>query len=93
MVIVVMDFGENMPGSKKLIDILDEMNLKENEVLNKMGRLLRLIESTNPSIDDPELRWVEGQIDKFNEGSDNYGRPITKNDLLQANLYWKKYSN
>ena len=93
MVIVVMDFGENMPGSKKLIDILDEMNLKENEVLNKMGRLLRLIESTNPSMDDPELRWVEGQIDKFNEGSDNYGRPITKNDLLQANLYWKKYSN
>ena len=88
-----MDFGENMPGSKKLIDILDEMNLKENEVLNKLGRLLRLIESYNPSIDDPELRWVEGQIDKFNEGSDNYGRPITKSDLLQANLYWKKYSN
>ena len=82
-----------MPGSKKLIDILDEMNLKENEVLNKMGRLLRLIESTNPSMDDPELRWVEGQIDKFNEGSDNYGRPITKSDLIQANLYWKKYSN
>jgi len=82
-----------MPGSKKLIDILDEMNMKDNEVLNKLGRLLRLMESYNPSIDDPELRWVEGQIDKFNEGSDNYGRPITKNDLLQANLYWKKYSN
>ena len=93
MLIVVMDFGENMPGSKKLIDILDEMNLKENEVLNKFGRLLRLMESYNPSMDDPELRWVEGQIDKFNEGSDNYGRPITKSDLIQANLYWKKYSN
>ena len=79
--------------SKKLIDILDEMNFKENEVLNKLGRLLRLMESYNPSIDDPELRWVEGQIDKFNEGSDNYGRPITKSDLIQANLYWKKYSN
>ena len=78
MVIVVMDYGENMPGSKKLIDILDEMNFKENEVLNKLGRLLRLIESTDPSIDDPELRWVEGQIDKFNEGSDNYGKLITK---------------
>ena len=89
----VIHFGENMPGSKRLIDILDEMNLKENEVLNKLGRLLRLIESYNPSIDDPELRWVEGQIDKFNEGSDNYGRPVTKSDLIQANLYWKKYSN
>ena len=92
MVIVVMDFGENMPGSKKLIDILDEMNLKDNEILNKMGRLLKLIESTNPSIDDPELRWVEKQIDKYNEGSNYYGDSITKTDLLQANVYWKKYN-
>ena len=82
-----------MPGSKRLIDILDEMNLKENEVLNKMGRLLRLIESTNPSMDDPDLRWVEIQIEKFDEGRDNYGKPITKKDLIQANLYWKKYNN
>ena len=35
--------------SKRLVDILDDMNLKENEVLNKLGRLLRLISSTNPS--------------------------------------------
>jgi hypothetical protein len=86
-----MGYGESMPGSKKLIDILDEMNLKENEVLNKFGKLLRLIESTNPSIDDPELRWVEHQIEKFDEGTPYYGKPITKNDLLQANLYWRKY--
>ena len=92
MLIVVMGCGENMPGSKKLIDILDEMNFKENEVLNKLGRLLRLIESTNPSIDNTELRWVEKQIDKFNEGSNYYGQPITKNDLLAANVYWKKYN-
>ena len=88
-----MKCGQNMPGSKRLVDILDDMNMKENEILNKLGRLLKLMESYNPSIDDPELRWVEGQIDKFNEGSDNYGRPITKSDLIQANLYWKKYSN
>ena len=92
MVIVVMDYGESMPCSKRLVDILDEMNLKENEVLNKFGRLLRLIESTTPSIDDPELRWVEHQIEKFDEGTSYYGKPITKNDLLQANLYWKKYT-
>ena len=79
--------------TKKLIDILDDMNFKENEVLNKLGRLLRLISSTNPSMDDPDLRWVERQIEKFDEGRDNYGKPITKNDLIQANLYWKKYNN
>ena len=79
--------------TKKLIDILDDMNLKENEVLNKLGRLLRLISSTNPSMDDPDLRWVERQIEKFDEGRDNYGKPVTKNDLLTANFYWKKYNN
>ena len=79
--------------SKRLVDILDDMNLKENEVLNKLGRLLRLISSTNPSMDDPDLRWVERQIEKFDEGRDNYGKPITKSDLIQANLYWKKYNN
>ena len=86
-----MIYGDYMP-TKKLIDVLDEMNFKENEVLNKLGRLLRLIESTNPSIDNTELRWVEKQIDKFNEGSDYYGQPITKNELLAANVYWKKYN-
>jgi hypothetical protein len=79
--------------SKRLVDILDDMNLKENEVLNKLGRLLRLISSTNPSMDDPDLRWVERQIEKFDEGRDNYGKPVTKNDLLTANFYWKKYNN
>jgi len=76
--------------SKRLVDILDDVYNKK-DILIKFGRLLQLIESTNPSIDDPELRWVEHQIDKFNEGTAHYGKPITKNDLLQANLYWRKY--
>ena len=79
--------------SKKLIDIIDEMNMKENKILDKFLELSKLMESKNPSMDDPELRWVETQIQKFDEGSDNYGNPITKNDLLTANLYWKKYNN
>ena len=79
--------------TKKLIDIIDEMNLKENKILDKFLELSKLIESKNPSMDDSELRWVETQIQKFDEGSDNYGKPITKNDLLSANFYWKKYNN
>ena len=77
--------------SKRLVDILDDVYNKK-DILIKFGRLLQLIESTNPSIDDPELRWVEHQIEKFDEGTPYYGKPITKNDLLQANLYWKKYT-
>jgi hypothetical protein len=92
MVIVVMDCGENMKGSR-LADVLDDNSLlKDNEILKKFGKLLKLIESTNPSIDNLELRWVEHQIEKFDEGSQYYGQKITKNDLLQANLYWKKYT-
>ena len=87
MVIVVMDFGENMPGSKKLIDILDEMNLKENEVMNKFLRLSKLIESTNPSMDDHELRWVMNKLDELGDK-----KKLTRNDFLQANMYWKKYN-
>ena len=87
MLIVVMDFGENMPGSKKLIDILDEMNLKENEVMNKFLRLSKLIESTNPSMDDYELRWVMNKLDELGDK-----KKLTRNDFLQANLYWKKYN-
>ena len=74
--------------TKKLIDIIDEMNFKENEVLNKLGRLLRLISSTNPSMDDSELRWVMNKLDELGDK-----KKLTRNDLLQANLYWKKYNN
>ena len=75
-----------MPGSKKLIDILDEMNFKDNEILNKMGRLLKLIESTNPSMDDPDLRWIENKIEEFDGGV-----VPNRQELEYANTLWKIY--
>ena len=87
MVIVVMDYGESMPGSKKLIDILDEMNLKDNEIMSKFLRLSKLIELTNPSMDDHELRWVMNKLDELGDK-----KKLTRNDFLQANVYWKKYN-
>ena len=38
------------------------------------------------AIDDPELRWVEHKIEQMEDGY-----TPTKNDLLTANLYWKKW--
>ena len=89
MVIVVMGYGENMPGSKRLIDILDDMNLKENEILNKFMRLHRIMEDAkgNYNIDDFEMRWVQSRLDMLGDK-----RKLEKNDLLTANLYWKKYT-
>jgi GTPase involved in cell partitioning and DNA repair len=82
-----MRFGENMP-TKKLIDIIDEMNIKEDKILNKFLELSKLIESKNPSMDDSELRWVMNKLDELGDK-----KKLTRNDLLQANLYWKKYNN
>ena len=79
--------GENMP-TKKLIDIIDEMNIKEDKILNKFLELSKLIESKNPSMDDSELRWVMNKLDELCDK-----KKLTKNDLLTANLYWKKYNN
>ena len=88
MVIVVTDYGGNMPGSKRLIDILDNMNLKENEILNKFMRLHRIMEDAkgNYNIDDFEMRWVQSRLDMLGDK-----KKLEKNDLLTANLYWKKY--
>ena len=74
--------------TKKLIDIIDEMNLKENKILDKFLELSKLIESKNPSMDDSELRWVMNKLDELGDN-----KKLTKNDLLTANLYWKKYNN
>ena len=83
-----------MKGSR-LVDVLDEMGgdlsgeVREfwNKVFAKMNQLLVRIESTNPSIDDPELRWVSDRIEYWNAEE----RILTKNEMLSANVYWKKY--
>jgi len=77
-----------MPGSKKLIDIIDEMNNKEHKILNKFNKLLKLILSFNPSIDNVELRWVEERINRINQNV----KLITKRDLKNANTIYKKWN-
>ena len=74
--------------TKKLIDIIDEMNIKEDKILDKFLKLSKLIESKNTSMDDSELRWVMNKLDELGDK-----KKLTKNDLLTANLYWKKYNN
>ena len=72
-----------MKGSR-LKDVLDD---KLSSFYDKFIELHRMMESTNPDIDNFELRWVENIIDKMDDGY----QPV-KNDLLTANLYWKKWS-
>ena len=76
-----------MPGSKKLIDILDEMNNKEHKILNKFNELMKLIVSFNPAIDNVDLRWVEERINRIEDD-----KQLTKQDLKTANTIWKKWN-
>ena len=74
---------------KRLADVLDEkFNSTEMAIYNKFCLLYKRMEDTNPDMDDIELRWVENRIDRLKDGE-----ILTKNDLLTANLYWKKWEN
>ena len=69
---------------KRLIDVLNE---KREVVLDKFLMLEEKIKSFNPSIDNVELRWVESKIYDIHSGV-----LMDKNDLMTANLYWKKWN-
>ena len=73
---------------KRLVDVLGEEVNDNSIILTKFILLLQRMEATNPNIDNSELRWVENRIDRLKDGEKQ-----TKNDLLTANLYWKKWEN
>ena len=80
-----------MKGSR-LVDVLDDTVLDTkfwNGIFAKMNQLLVLIENTNPSIDDQELRWVSDRIEYWNSEE----RILSKEEMQIANLYYKKYKN
>ena len=83
-----------MSGSKKLIDIIDEMNLKEdatnNMVVNKLQKLSRLIfdvvgwEKTS----DPDLEFVNTIMEDIIESPH---KRITKLEIERCNRLFKQY--
>ena len=76
---------------KRLMDVLDEkFNLIETNIYNKFRRLHKMMETTNPDIDNVELRWVEHRIELMDDN--DYDWKVTKKDLETANFYWKKWN-
>ena len=74
---------------KRLADVLDDHTVLEDgmsDIYDKFCILYQRMEDTNPDMDNIELRWVENRIEDIEGG----GKP-TKNDLMTANLYWKKW--
>ena len=78
-----------MSSGKRLVDVLDDHTIFNKgiaEIYDKFVLLYQKMESTNPNIDNAEFRWVEHKIEQMEDGY-----TPTKNDLLTANLYWKKW--
>ena len=79
-----------MPGSKKLIDIIDEMNWKETTtnkmVTEKLSRLARLIYDVDKYNDDAD--FVSKIMEDLIESPHHR---ITKLEIEKCNRLYKQY--
>ena len=79
-----------MPGSKKLIDIIDEMNLKEDVtntmVVGKLNRLASLIFEVNKYSDD-----VQFVSDIMEDLIEHPHTRITRFEIEKCNNLYKQY--
>ena len=79
-----------MPGSKKLIDIIDEMNLKEvttnGMVIDKLEKLAKLIFKINKYSDD--VQFVSTIVEDLISSPHHR---ITKLEIEKCNNLYKQY--
>ena len=79
-----------MPGSKKLIDIIDEMNLKEDTtntmVVGKLNRLASLIFERDKYSDD--VQFVSTIMEDLIQSPHHR---ITKLEIEKCNNLYKQY--
>ena len=80
-----------MKGTR-LKDVLDDKPTfqKWREIFGKMRRLGTVIEmyyGPSMDIDNVEYRWVNDRIEYYEAEE----RLLTKDEMLAANVYWKKY--
>ena len=78
-----------MPGSKKLIDIIDEMNLKEDDINNmvvgKLNRLAKLIFDVDKYNDD--VQFVSTIVEDLISSPHHR---ITKLEIERCNRIYKQ---
>ena len=72
--------------SKRLIDVIGEQEKSQDWIVERLKKLEISIKLHNPSMDDPDLRWIENKI----EESDG-GVVPNRQELEYANTLWKIY--
>ena len=55
--------------------------------LKKLATAIEMYYGTEMDIDNVDYRWVTDRIEYLEEKD----RKLTKNEMLAANMYWKKY--
>ena len=80
------------PSKTRLKDVLDDKPTfqKWKEIFGKMKKLGTAIEmyyGSSMDIDNLDYRWVNDRIEYYEKNK----RLLTKNEMLAANVYWKKY--
>ena len=80
-----------MKGTR-LVDVLDDKIDKSKwdiifGKLKKLGTAIEMYFGPSMNIDQPDYRWVNDRIEYY----ESKGRLLTKDEMLVANSYWKKY--
>ena len=82
-----------MKGTR-LKDVLDDKKLFQKEKwdmifgkLKKLGTAIEMYFGPEMNIDNKHYRWVQDRIEYYEKDK----RLLTKDEMLAANVYWKKY--
>ena len=81
-----------MKGTR-LKDVLDDKPINKEYwdrifgKLKKLGTAIEMYYGPSMDIDNVEYRWVNDRIEYY----ESEGRLLTKDEMLAANVYWKKY--
>ena len=81
-----------MKGTR-LKDVLDDkvFNKEKWDIifgkLKKLGTAIEMYYGSSMNIDNVDYRWVNDRIEYYEAEE----RLLTKDEMLAANVYWKKY--
>ena len=59
--------------------------------LKKLGTAIEMVKGPSMNIDDHDYRWVDDRIKYMSNRRGKYAYKFTKEDMEQANEYWRIY--
>ena len=88
-----MKSTKKKPAKRRLKDVLGDKPINKEYwdrifgKLKKLGTAIEMYYGGDMDIDNVEYRWVNDRIEYYEAEE----RLLTKDEMLAANVYWKKY--